>query len=115
MANELFVCVLNKPEAVEDVIAAFLEIGITGCTIIDSKGMGKVISQEIPIFSGFKSMFTGARESNVTIFSVMSSNMVDSAIKIIEETYVSFAEPDSGIVFTLPVNRVKGLLGKIEP
>ncbi len=115
MANELFVCVLNRPEAVEDVIAAFLEIGITGCTIIDSKGMGKVISQEIPIFSGFKSMFTGARESNVTIFSVMNSDMVESAIKIIEETYVSFSEPNSGIVFTLPVNRVKGLLGKIEP
>ncbi len=50
MPNELFVCVLNRPEAVEDVIAAFLELGVTGCTIIDSKGMGKVIAQDIPIF-----------------------------------------------------------------
>jgi len=110
MAHELFVCVINRPEAVEDVIAAFIEIGVTGCTIVDSKGMGKIIAQDIPIFSGFKNMFSGARESNVTIFSVMDSGLVDEAIKIIEEIYVSFSEPDSGIVFTLPVNRVKGFL-----
>lgn len=109
MPHELFVCVINRPEAVEDVVAAFLEIGVTGCTIIDSKGMGKIIAQDIPIFSGFKSMFSGARESNVTIFSVMDSALVDSAIKIIEETYTSFTEPSSGIIFTLPVSRVKGL------
>jgi len=110
MAHELFVCIINRPEAVEDVIAAFVEIGVTGCTIVDSKGMGKIITQDIPIFSGFKNMFSGTRESNVTIFSVMDSGLVDEAIKIIEEIYVSFSEPDSGIVFTLPVNRVKGLL-----
>jgi nitrogen regulatory protein PII len=109
MAHELFICVLNRPEAVEDVIAAFIEIGVPGCTIIDSKGMGKIISQDIPIFSGFKNMFSGTRESNVTIFSVMDSDLVDKAIKIIEEIHVSFAEPASGIVFTLPVNRVKGI------
>jgi len=109
MATELFVCVLNRPEAVEDVVAAFLEIGVTGCTIIDTKGMGKVISQDIPIFAGFKNMFAGARESNVTIFSVMDSAIVDKAIEIIEETYTSFSEPSTGIVFTIPINKVRGL------
>ena len=109
MAQELFICVLNRPEAVDDVLAAFLEIGVTGCTIIDSKGMGKVISQDIPIFAGFKGMFTGSRESNVTIFSVMEQEMVDQAIAMLEEIYMSFSEPSSGIVFSLPVSKVKGL------
>ena len=109
MAQELFICVLNRPEAVDDVLAAFLEIGVTGCTIIDSKGMGKIISQDIPIFAGFKGMFTGSRESNVTIFSVMEQDMVDQAITMLEEIYMSFSEPSSGIVFSLPVSRVKGL------
>lgn len=112
MANELLICVLNRPDAVEDVLAAFLEIGVTGCTIIDTKGMGKVISQDIPIFAGFKNMFSGARESNVTIFSVMDSNIVDRAIEMIEEIYTSFSEPSSGIVFTVPVSKVKGLISE---
>ena len=109
MPKELFVCVINRPEAVEDVVSAFVEIGVTGCTIIDSKGMGKIIAQDIPIFSGFSSLFSGSRESNVTIFSLMESSLVDSAIEIIEQVYTSFSEPDTGIVFTLPVNKVKGL------
>lgn len=108
MGKELFVCVINRPEAVEDVIAAFLSIGVTGCTIIDSRGMGKIVSQDIPIFAGFQSLFAGAREANVTIFSVMESELVDEAVKVVEETYMSFAEPSSGIIFTMPVNRVKG-------
>ncbi|VAX19541.1 hypothetical protein MNBD_NITROSPINAE01-175 [hydrothermal vent metagenome] len=107
--KELLICVLNRPEAVEDVVGAFLEIGVTGCTIIDSKGMGKLVSQDIPIFAGFKSMFSGVRESNVTIISVMDSELVDEVIELIEKVYMSFSEASSGIVFTLPVKRVKGL------
>lgn len=109
MGKELFVCVINRPEAVEDVIAAFLSIGITGCTVIDSRGMGKIVSQDIPIFAGFQSLFAGARESNVTIFSIMESDLVDEAIKVVEEAYMNFSEPSSGIIFTIPVNRVKGV------
>ena len=109
MSYELFICVLNRPEAVEDVIAGLLEIGVKGCTIIDTKGMGKIISQDIPIFSGFKSLFAGARESNITIFSVMEADLVDSAISIIEEIHQSFTEPSSGIAFSIPVSKVKGI------
>ncbi|MDH4183863.1 MAG: P-II family nitrogen regulator [Nitrospinota bacterium] len=112
MAYELFICVINRPEAVEDVIAGLLEIGVKGCTIIDTKGMGKIISQDIPIFSGFKNLFAGARESNVTIFSVMEAELVDSAIDIIEQIHQSFTEPSSGIAFSLPVSKVKGIATK---
>ena len=114
MSHELFICVINRPEAVEDVIAGMLEIGVRGCTVIDTKGMGKIISQDIPIFTGFKTLFAGARESNVTIFSVMDANLVDEAIKIIEDIYQSFAEPSSGIAFSLPISKVKGI-SKKEP
>lgn len=114
MAKELLICVLNRPQAVEDVIAGFLEIGVQGCTIIDSKGMGKIISQDIPIFTGFKSMFAGARESNITLMSVMDEEMVEKAIELLEEIHQSFTEPGAGIVFSLPVSRVKGLKKTIE-
>jgi len=112
MSHELFICVVNRPEAVEDVIAGMLEIGVRGCTIIDTKGMGKVISQDIPIFSGFKTLFAGARESNVTIFSVMDAELVDDAIRIIEEIYQSFSEHSAGIAFSLPISKVKGISKK---
>lgn len=110
MPQEMLICVINRPEAVDDVVAAFLEIGVTGCTIIETKGMGKIIAQDIPIFAGFKGLFPGSRESNVTIFSVMDAKLVDQAINMIEEIYIAFSEPSSGIAFSIPVSRVKGLI-----
>lgn len=109
---ELLVCVINKPELLDEVLAGFLEAGLTGCTVIESQGMGKIVSQDIPIFTGFTSLFAGARESNYTIFSVVKEKeLLEDAIRVIREVYGSFDEPNSGILFTLPLNHVEGLYG----
>ena len=44
--NVLFV-VLNKTEYLEDVLDAFVDIGITGATIMDSQGMGSAMTDVI--------------------------------------------------------------------
>jgi nitrogen regulatory protein PII len=107
---ELLICVINKSELLDEVLSGLLEAGIAGCTVIESQGMGKIISQDIPIFSGFKSLFSGARESNFTIFSVIKEKeALESAIILIKEIYGSFDEPNAGILFTLPVGRIEGL------
>ncbi|MDH5541877.1 MAG: hypothetical protein OEY64_02820 [Nitrospinota bacterium] len=107
---ELLVCVINKSELLDEILAGMLEAGISGCTVIDSQGMGKIISQDIPIFSGFKSLFSGARESNFTIFSVVKEEEVmNEAITVIKKIYGEFDEPNAGILFTIPVSRVEGL------
>ena len=107
---ELLVCVINKAELLDEILAGMLEAGIAGCTVIDSQGMGKIISQDIPIFSGFKTLFSGSRESNFTIFSVVKEKEVmNEAIDLIKKIYGSFDEPNAGILFTLPVSRVEGL------
>ncbi len=107
---ELLVCVINKPELLDDVLAGFIEVGVSGCTVIDSKGMWKIIAQDVPIFSGFKSLFGGVRESNYTIFSVIKDKeTLENAINLIQKIYGSFNEPAAGILFTLPVNTVIGL------
>lgn len=110
---ELFVCVINRPELLDDVLTGLIEAGVPGCTIVDSHGMGKFIAQDIPIFSGFKSLFAGARESNYMIFSVIKDKeTMDTAIDIVLKIYGSFDEPNSGILFTLPVSRCFGLSGQ---
>ncbi|MEE8483977.1 MAG: P-II family nitrogen regulator [Nitrospinota bacterium] len=108
---ELLICVINKPEVLDEVLTGLLEAGISGCTVIESQGMGQIISRDVPIFSGFKSIFSGSREHNYTIFSVIKEkNDVERAIKTIEEIYGSFEEPNSGLLFTLPISRCHGLV-----
>ena len=48
---QLLVAVINHEECVEEIVAGFVEIGITGATIVESRGMGRVLSRDVPIFA----------------------------------------------------------------
>ena len=111
----LLVFICNKPEGIDEVLEGFVEIGVTGATIIDTVGMGQILSTEVPIFAGFGSMFRGAATSNKTILSVISEpEKVIEAMNIIEETVGSLGEPGTGIAFTVPVENVRGLMSELE-
>jgi len=106
---KLLILILNKVEKLEEVLEGFLEVGVTGATIIDSIGMGHVISEEVPIFAGLRFMFAGAKPHNKMIFSVITDNKEDLVIKILKNILGDLGQPWTGIVFTIPLDRVEGL------
>ena len=106
---KLLVLVLNKEEYTEQVLERFVDLGVPGATIIDTVGMGRVLSQEIPIFAGFVDMMAGARPSNKTIFTIVHDDAVAEIVKGVEEVIGSFEEPGTGIIFALPVEYCKGI------
>lgn len=106
---QLLVVVLNKDEYLEQVLQGFLEVGVRGATVIDSVGMGRIISYNIPIFAGLRHLFDAERPQNKTIFAVVEDTMVDDAIAMVEEICGSLDEPGAGIAFTVPISHVKGL------
>ncbi len=106
---KLLVLVLNKEEYTEQVLERFVELGVPGATTIETIGMGRVLSQEIPIFAGNIDMMAGARPSNKTIFTIVEDEMVSEIEKGVEEIIGSLEEPGNGILFSLPVEYVKGL------
>jgi nitrogen regulatory protein P-II 1 len=111
---QLLVAVINHVEQVDDILAGFVELGITGATIVNSEGMGHVLSQDVPIFAGLRSLTTRSRPSNQTLLSVIDDAKVDAAIALIEEVCGSLDAPGAGIVFTVPVSRVVGLAPELD-
>ena len=67
----LLVCVVNNTAKVNDIVAGFIRIGVTGATVIDSHGTAEIAALEVPVFSGFRQLIRGDREANRTIFSVI--------------------------------------------
>jgi len=61
---KLVVIVINNTEHLEDLLTAFLEIGVSGSTVIDSVGMGRILSHDVPIFAGLRSAFPATRPSS---------------------------------------------------
>ena len=107
---ELLIAVINDVDLMDEVLAGFLEIGITGATVLDSEGMGRVLSHDIPIFAGLQTLISRSRPQNQTLFSVIDHpEKVDQAIALLQDVCGRFDDPATGIAITLPVNRVVGL------
>ena len=106
---ELLIAVINQEGRLDDILSGFLELGITGATIIDSEGMGHVLSHDIPIFAGLQTLISRSRPQNRTIFSVIADEKVDSALALLQDVCGNLSDPATGIAFTIPVDRVVGL------
>jgi nitrogen regulatory protein PII len=111
----LFVFICNQPDKLDEILEGFLEIGVTGATILDSIGMGHVLSTEVPIFAGFQSLMSGASAYNKTIISIIKEpEKVKAVFDLVEEVCGSLNEPGRGIAFTLPIDQVRGLMPELE-
>lgn len=106
---ELLIAVINQEEKLDEILSGFLELGITGATIINSEGMGRVLSHDIPIFAGLQTLISRSRPQNQTILSVMEADKVPGALALLQEICGDLTSPATGIAFTIPVGRVVGL------
>lgn len=107
---QLLVAVINQEEKLDEILSGFLELGITGATIVSSEGMGRVLSHDIPIFAGLQTLIARSRPQNQTIFSVIKeAEKLEGAIALLQEICGDLDDPATGIVFTVPVSRVLGL------
>jgi nitrogen regulatory protein P-II 1 len=110
---KLVVFVLNRDELLERVLEAFIEAGVPGATVIDSEGMGQLLASEVPLFAGVKELIQGNKASNRVIFSVVgSAETVQHLERLLEKACGDLSVPGTGILFTVPVDYVKGLRGE---
>ena len=106
---KLVVTVLNNTEYLDDLLSAFLEIGVSGSTVTDSVGMGRILSHDVPVFAGLSSAFPGASPVNKTIFTETPDELVEDVLTAIEDVCGTFEESGTGLVFVLPVDVVRGI------
>ena len=78
--RQLLVAIVKGHGRVERIMEGFLEIGVGGATVIDAKGMGQIISTEMPIFSGFRSLFPSSGEESYMVMSVIDDDAIDDAV-----------------------------------
>jgi nitrogen regulatory protein P-II 1 len=107
---ELLVCVVNREERLDQILAGFVELGVTGATVVSSEGMARLVKGDLPVMSNLQAILAKSRPQNTMIFSVIQTEeLAARAIAMVEEKLGGLADPGTGIVFTVPVNRVIGL------
>jgi nitrogen regulatory protein P-II 1 len=110
---KLAVLILNQEEHLENLLEGFIEIGITGSTIIDSIGMGHILSSDVPIFAGLRFMFAGSRPYNKTILSVVKKEKIEPLKKLVTKILGPLEESGRGIMFFIDISDVVGLKPEI--
>jgi len=107
---KLVVFVLNKEELLDEVLAAYVEAEVPGATILDSEGMGRFLTYEVPLFASFKEFMKGNKPYNKTIISVVDKEeKVKRLEELIEKVCGPLSEPGTGVLFSVPVDYVRGL------
>ena len=89
----LLIAVINEPEKIDEILSGYLELGITGATIVNSEGMGRVLSHDIPIFAGLQTLISRSRPQNRTIFSVIEDEKIDPALELLQEVCGDLTAP----------------------
>ena len=111
---QVFVFVLNRTEHLEHLLQEFSDHEFHGATVLDSKGMARILhtEEEMPLFYGLRAIMEPEHRSSKTIFMVLPDEKVEEAKKIVNQVTGGLEQPDSGIMFAMPLTFVEGLVKK---
>jgi nitrogen regulatory protein PII len=106
---KLIIFILNKEEHLEEILEAFIELGISGATILDSVGMGRILAHDIPIFAGFQNLLQDTRPGNKTILTVIPKKKIEPMTKAIEQIVGDLDNPGNGVLLSISIDSLKGI------
>ena len=109
----LVVIILNKTEILSKLLATFMECGIGGATVMESKGMLSVIgnsNEELPpLFNSLRSFLRLDEENNKTILVVVKEEEIKKISAITNAVTGGLDKPNTGIMFSVPIGYIEGL------
>ena len=110
----LLVEVLEQTEHLPALLEGFAKIGVTGTTILDSIGMGRVFVKsgaEVPAIDVIRQVLANGKPSNKTILAVIrDEETLQKAIDVIRSFCGDLNDPGKGILFTVRLDYVEGLI-----
>ena len=108
---KLLVFVLHDVEKLESVLTKLEHKGVRGATILQSKGMAMALENYFDgsFLGSLRAVLEPDREENRTIFMAISEEKIPMVVETIEEVTGSFNKPNTGIIFSLPLDFIKGI------
>jgi nitrogen regulatory protein P-II 1 len=100
----LLTAVINNENLIDELITGWLDIGITGATVMETTDFIQLISTHIPPFAGFRSLTGGGMRHNKTIFTVVTEKaLLDEAIGYLKALFEETGKSHQGVYFVTPL------------
>jgi nitrogen regulatory protein P-II 1 len=109
--------VLDDANRTEDILEAWEKVGVPGATVLESTGMGRLLKaglrDDIPLMPSLRDFYRSGGSHNRTLFSIIDDkDKVPELLKATEEVVGDLSNPDTGVLFVLPVAEAYGLAKK---
>jgi len=114
MPNLVVAIVLNI-QVCHDLVRVWEEAGVSGATVLDSIGMRHVIQRQgqrddLPLMPSLRKLLESEEYNHRTIFTVVADDFdLDGLIEKTEALIGDFDQPRTGLLFVVPVTKVRGL------
>lgn len=107
----LLVIILNKIECLDLLLKRLAESNIRGATILDSRGLAQslVENDEFRFVASLRRFLDPGHRENKTIFMVIEKEKTELVSKITNEVTGGLSNPDSGVIFSIPVDYTEGI------
>lgn len=101
----LFVALLNHVDAAEKAVQRFRQFGLGEPFVIRARSAAAVLSAEVPVFGGLKSLALGADEDRLVALSVLPISDVTEAQRLVTRVQLEMDadEPQMGRIIAVPV------------
>lgn len=108
----LLTSVINNEELIDELITGWLDIGITGSTVIESIDSLQLISHHVPIFAGFRVLTGGGMSRSKTLLTIIENKTIlHTAVNYLIKLFKETGEAHQGIYFVTKLSDF-GRLGK---
>ena len=108
----LLVIITRQEDKTYDFLKLLPTVGVRGATVIESRGMGKILRDREIIFTSIEQILSASIDltDNVVILSlVQGGEVLANARRLARKVFGDFAHPNTGVLFVLPVADVEGL------
>ncbi len=110
---QLLVLILTKTECMPRIVSGMIAEGLGDPTVINCEGALNVIDQSNveppPIFGSLRYILGQSRKESKMMFAVLNDDHIEKAKKLIDKEVGGIKNPNTGIIFTIPVSSVEGI------
>jgi len=111
---KLVVYVMNNTKLLDEFLHQLKTKNIKGATILNSTGMARKLieNDDMDFIGSLKVLFDNPRVESYVILMALEDNQVSIALDVIHNVAGDLSKPNTGIVFTLPIDYIDGFIKK---
>lgn len=109
---QLLVLILKKYEFMDELLKHLAKSGVKGATILDGTGMAEALvnMEDLPMFGVLRRLLSEEdKEVSKVMLIVLKDEQVIETRAVIKDVIGDLKEPNTGIMFSIPITYVEGL------